>query len=168
MLGLDFHVFFIFCLHRALYKIYTEKLFVYGKIKCGRKSLRKKMEKKNRPRLRKKGYHCQIKKKIPLWKRLVLAELHAGVLLNAPPCDQTCLKWLTFPGKSWSIVIGARRSRCPIGLRFQEAKQSPGVARVVCESLWAKISHLIFWKTTTTLSEFIGHIDLTDFRQISS
>ena len=53
---------------------------------------------------------------------------------------KTCLQWVTFPGKSWSIVIDASRSRCPIGLRFKEA---PGVTRVVCEPLWAKISHLI-------------------------
>ena len=32
MLGLDFHVIFIFCLHCALYKIHAWKLFVYGKI----------------------------------------------------------------------------------------------------------------------------------------
>ena len=53
---------------------------------------------------------------------------------------KTCLQWVTFPGKSWSIVIDASRSRCPIGLRFKEA---PGVTRIVCEPLWAKISHLI-------------------------
>ena len=33
-----------------------------------------------------------------------------------------CLKWVTFPGKSWSVVIDARRSYRPIGLRFQEAR----------------------------------------------
>ena len=32
MLGLDFHLISIYCLHRALYKIHTWKLFVYGKI----------------------------------------------------------------------------------------------------------------------------------------
>ena len=31
-------------------------------------------------------------------------------------------QWVTFPGKHWSIVIDARRSRCPIGLRFQKAR----------------------------------------------
>ena len=51
-----------------------------------------------------------------------------------------CLQWVTFPGKSWSIVIDASRSRCHISLRFKEA---PGVTRIVCEPLWAKISHLI-------------------------
>ena len=51
-----------------------------------------------------------------------------------------CLQWVTFPGKSWSIVIDASRSRCHISLRFKEA---PGVTRIVCERLWAKISHLI-------------------------
>ena len=53
---------------------------------------------------------------------------------------KTCLQWVTFPGKSWSNVIDASRSRCQIGLRFKEA---PGVTRIVCEPLWAKISHLI-------------------------
>ena len=32
----------------------------------------------------------------------------------------TCLQWVTFPEKSRSVV-DPRRSRCPIGLRFQEA-----------------------------------------------
>ena len=32
MLRLDFHVISIFCLHRALYKIHTWKVFVYGNI----------------------------------------------------------------------------------------------------------------------------------------
>ena len=54
---------------------------------------------------------------------------------------KTCLQWVSSPGKSLSIVSDARRSRCPIGLRFQEAR-SPGVGQVVCEPLWAKISHL--------------------------
>ena len=31
-------------------------------------------------------------------------------------------QWVTFPGKHRSIVIDARRSRCPIGLRFQKAR----------------------------------------------
>ena len=29
---------------------------------------------------------------------------------------------VTFPRKSWSIVIGAKRFCCPLGLRFQEAR----------------------------------------------
>ena len=63
---------------------------------------------------------------------------HCVVLLNAPLSDrdkkETCLQWVSFPGKSWSIVSDARRSRCPIGLRFQEAR-SPGVGQVACEPL---------------------------------
>ena len=35
---------------------------------------------------------------------------------------QMCLPWLAFPRKSWSIVNNVRRTRCPIGLRFQEAR----------------------------------------------
>ena len=137
ILGLDFHLIFIFYLHRALYKIHTWKFFVYGniiargKIKCGKTSLG---EKKQALR-RKKWYHfVKKRKKIPLWKRSVPAELHAGVqklevavkptfairdghycvvLLNA----RRCLRWVTFPGKSWFILIDAGRFPCPIGLR---------------------------------------------------
>ena len=35
---------------------------------------------------------------------------------------KTCLQSVTFPGRSRSIVIDARKSCCPIGLRFQEAR----------------------------------------------
>ena len=34
----------------------------------------------------------------------------------------TWLQWVTFPGKSWSNVIHAWRSRCPIGLQFQDTR----------------------------------------------
>ena len=56
MLGLVFLVVPIICLHHALYKIHTWKLFVYGKIfargkiKSGRKSLIKRKEKESRPK----------------------------------------------------------------------------------------------------------------------
>ena len=62
------------CLHRALYKIHTWKFCAYGKIKSGRKTLVK-----NKKRIKN---FCQEKKQIPLWKRLVLAELHAGVQIS--------------------------------------------------------------------------------------
>ena len=70
-----------------------------------------------------------------------------------------CLQWVTFPGKSWSIVIDVRRSCYPITLRFQEANEL--------------FVNFYGWKTcdfernTTTLSEFTGSLSLTDFRQIS-
>ena len=32
---------------------------------------------------------------------------------------RTCLWWITFPRKSWSIVMGAKRSHYPIGLQSQ-------------------------------------------------
>ena len=32
---------------------------------------------------------------------------------------RTCLRWITFPRKSWSIVMGAKRSHYPIGLQSQ-------------------------------------------------
>ena len=51
---------------------------------------------------------------------------HCVVLLNAPLSNRdkkkTCLHWISFPGKSWSKVSDTRESRCPIGLRFQEAR----------------------------------------------
>ena len=68
MLGLDFHLISIYCLHHALYKIHTWKLFVYGKIfargkiKIGRKSLGKK-EKINRPQEERKGTILSRKEK---------------------------------------------------------------------------------------------------------
>ena len=140
----------------------------------------KERKQKAGPKKKERVPFCQEKKNIPLWKWLVLAELHAGVkisikevpvelkfakhaveneisfslckyqpwyknifavgfsfafgnfthycvvLLNAPLSDlgekkDTCLQWVTFPGKSRSIV-DPRGSRCPIGLRFQEAR----------------------------------------------
>ena len=65
ILGLDFHLIFIFNLHRALYIIHTWKFFVYGniiargKIKCGKKSLG---EKKG-PKKKEMVPFCQEKKK---------------------------------------------------------------------------------------------------------
>ena len=61
MLRLDFHVISLFCLNRALSKIHTWKLFVYGrifaygKINSGRKSLGEKKEKKGRPKEERKS-----------------------------------------------------------------------------------------------------------------
>ena len=103
--------------------------------------------KKSRPQEERKGIILSRKENIPLWKLLVLAELHACVqistkevavkpkfaihdghycvvLLNAPLSDRgkkKCLQWVTFHGKYSSIVNDAGRSRCFIGLRFQEA-----------------------------------------------
>ena len=98
MWGLDFHVISIFCLHRAFYKIHSWKLFVYGKIfahrkiKRGRKSMIKKKNKINNnenkkktktgPKKKERVTFCQEKKKDPLLKRPVLAELHAGVQIS--------------------------------------------------------------------------------------
>ena len=68
MLGLDFHLISIFCLHRALYKIQRWKK-VLGK-------------KKSRPQKERKGIILSRKENIPLWKLLVLAELHACVQIS--------------------------------------------------------------------------------------
>ena len=64
------------------------KIFYHGKIKSGRKSLvkkkkKKKKKKKGTAQRRKKGYQSVKKrKKLPLWKWLVLAELQAGVQIS--------------------------------------------------------------------------------------
>ena len=62
----------------------------------------------------------------------------------------TCLQWVTFPKKSWpividvrkswSIVIDTRRSHCPIGLRFQKVSN----LLVGCE-LFANLYELKSW-----------------------
>ena len=85
MLRLDFTAIPIFCLHRTLHKIYTWKLFAYrifahGKIKSGRKSLVKK--KKIQAQRREKSTILARKEKNPPWKRLAVAELHAGVQIS--------------------------------------------------------------------------------------
>ena len=115
MLGLDFHLISIYCLHHALYKIHTWKLFVYGKIfargkiKIGRKSLGKKEKKKKGPKKKERVPFCQEKKKksfvkvtegTPRWRpdfdKEVAAKpkfaIHEGhycvVLLNASLSDR--------------------------------------------------------------------------------
>ena len=169
------------------------------KIKSGRKSLVKKGKKEDKkktgPKKKERVPFCQERKKLSLWKRQVLAGLHAVQISNKKsPANQNlphimfktrfpflyastsldtktltiasnrnfescmsirclapqpgsrffpflpwfsfasgifgifersrykkrCQQWVTFPGKSWSILVDARRSRCPIGLRFQE------------------------------------------------
>ena len=55
-------------------------MIAYGKIKNGRKSLIKKKKKERKEKQTQgKEYHSVKKRKIPLWKWLVLAELHTGV-----------------------------------------------------------------------------------------
>ena len=56
------------------------KMIAYGKIKNGRKSLIKKKRKEKQTQG--KEYHSVKKRKIPLWKWLVLAELHTGVQIS--------------------------------------------------------------------------------------
>ena len=69
MLGLDFHVVSIFCLHRSLNKIHAWNFFF------SEKSLLMENQKRKKVLCIKKG------KKIRLWKWLILVELHAGVLI---------------------------------------------------------------------------------------
>ena len=74
MLGHDFHVTSIFCLHCALYQIRTWKLFDNGKKFCsgknqkrkkvhGKKEKRKKEKKKTGPKEKVRVPFCQEKKK---------------------------------------------------------------------------------------------------------
>ena len=83
ILGLVFHAICIFCLHRALDKIHTWKLFAFGKIfahgkiKSGRKSLVKK-EKKKAPKEKEREPFRQEKETILCesdwyWRSSVLA-----------------------------------------------------------------------------------------------
>ena len=84
MLRLNFHVISIFCLHRlhrALYNSLWKNLF-HGKIKNWKKVLGKERKKNTGPKKKERVPFCQEKKKNPLWKRLVLAELHAGVQIS--------------------------------------------------------------------------------------
>ena len=66
---LFFHVISIFCLHRALDKIYTWKLFAYGKIRKNQRRKKvlarkkKKEEEEKNAQRRKKKYHSVKKKK---------------------------------------------------------------------------------------------------------
>ena len=184
--------------------LFKEKFLLMEKIQIGRKSSVKKKRLKEE---RKSTNLSRKEKALPLWKRLVLAELHAGVqilnkefaikpkftihnvknqvsfssyqpwykkintslesqfwklfvdslfcswaqfavfpflprVFSSPlgtlliivsssltphlvieiKIKKTCLQWVSIPEKSWSIVSDARRSRCPIGLRFQEAR----------------------------------------------
>ena len=78
-------------------------------------------------------------------------------LLNAPPSDR----------ESWSIVIDARRCSCPIVCGFRRRDDLLAWGDIVCEPLWAKNLEFDFRRNTTNLSEIIGYIDLSDFRQIS-
>ena len=65
MFGLDFHVFSIFCLHRALYKIHSWNSFAHEKIKSERKSVVKKEKKKrNRPKEERKYHSVKKRKKL--------------------------------------------------------------------------------------------------------
>ena len=97
MLGLNFNIISIFCLHRTLYKIHMWKLFVYGKIfargktKSGRKSLVKKDKNKNKQKQkqkqakrRKKEYHSDKKRK----KSFVKATGTGGALRWRPDFEQ--------------------------------------------------------------------------------
>ena len=66
LVELFFHVISIFCLHHALDKIHTWKLFAYGKIRKNQRRkkvlVRKKKEEEKNAQRRKKKYHS-VKKK---------------------------------------------------------------------------------------------------------
>ena len=62
-------------------------------------------------------------------------------------------------------ILIHRHCRCSIRSEFQD--NLTGVARVVCEPLWAKISYLILGGIQPLWPIFILFIDLSDFRQTS-
>ena len=57
----------------------------------------------------------------------------------------TWLQWVTFPGKSWSNVIDAWRSRCPIGLQFQ-ARDNLLAWRDLFTNVYDLKSRIWFWQ----------------------
>lgn len=64
-----------------------------------------------------RGSLLRMEKSMPIEK-----SIEEKVLLNASLSDRnnkTCLQCDAFPWKSWFIVIDARRSCCPIGLRLR-------------------------------------------------
>ena len=115
MLGLVFLVVPIICLHRALYKIHSWKLFVYGKIfahgkiKSGRKSLVKRKEKESRPKEERKSSILSRKEKIFLHADVQISNKEVPV---EPKFANTLLK-MRFPflyssasldAKTWTIA----------------------------------------------------------------
>ena len=98
MLGLNFNIISIFCLHRTLYKIHMWKLFVYGKIfargktKSGRKSLVKKDKNKNKQKQTKTKTGQKKKERVPFCqekkKSFVKATGTGGALRWRPDFEQ--------------------------------------------------------------------------------
>ena len=86
MLRLDFHVISIFCLHRALHKNSHVEALCLQNLCSWKNQKRKKVfgekEKKYRPKEERKNTTLARKEKNPSWKRLAVAELHAGVQIS--------------------------------------------------------------------------------------
>ena len=59
---------------------------------------------------------------LPLAALLIIVSSSSTLHRVRSRYKKTCLQWVTFPGQTWFIVIDARRSHCPIGLRFQGAR----------------------------------------------
>ena len=83
------------------------------------------------------------------------------MLSSSSSLHWSCLQWVTFPGKSWFIIIAV----VPFVLSFK--RRDNLMARVVCEPLWAKISYLILGGLQPLWPICIVFIDLSDFRQTS-
>ena len=86
---------------------------------------------------------------------------HYCVVLLIAPLIMSAMSY--FSRESWFIVIAA----VPFILSFKRRDNLTGVARVVCEPLWAKISYLILGGIQPLWPIFIVFIDLSDFRQTS-
>lgn len=73
---------------------------------------------------------------LPLATLLTIV-LYSSTLYSVIKIKRNMLQWVTFYGKSWSIIIDVRKSCCSIGLWFLEARKSPGIVQVVYKSLRA-------------------------------
>ena len=76
-LGAQFHIIFTSIAHVTKFTR-GSSLFMEKSLLMEKSKVEESPWKKNRPEEEKKGSLCQVKNKIILWKRLVLAELHAG------------------------------------------------------------------------------------------
>ena len=111
---------------------FWKKSLIVEKLKrkkvLGKKKKTKKKNKQTNPK-RERVPFCQEKKKIPSWKRLVLAELHAGVQISKKRSHhqtKICQIWCTKRGFLFFMQVSAL---------IQKHKQSPRIVilEAVCQ-----------------------------------
>ena len=90
--------------------------------------------------------------------------LLSALLSNQDIEKKKFLQWVTFPGKSWPFVFDARRSHWFVvsGDRIFSWHNASCLQTFLSWNL-----AFDFGRNTTTLSKFVGYMDLTNFRQIS-